>query len=68
MEGKMMAAKLAAALVDERIGTVLVFKHGVSALEATAALDKIAEVLDQDNCEAIMQFDPRSGWPAWYIP
>jgi hypothetical protein len=56
----------------KRLGTVLVFKPGVTKAEAEKALDKIASVIATDYYIApkppINEFNPDHGGPVWYVP
>lgn len=61
------APKFAAVLLGTRVGTVVVFKAGITHFEAEDALKKIADVLDEPHCSEISEFEP-PGWPVFYIP
>ena len=63
----------------DRIGTVIVFKEGVSPGEAAHALSSIKEFIDLDQRipsenewatinNLVEPFDPAWGFPVWYIP
>ena len=66
----------------KQLGTVLVFKAGVSKEAATAALKSIAPLLDdgyaaefdpvakkyQRRRFALHEFDNKYGGPVWYVP
>lgn len=66
-----------------QLGTVLVFKQGVSKAEAVEALKKIQSVLADDyhgryDAKAgkfvssalppVNEFNPEHGGPVWYVP
>ena len=65
----------------KRLGSVLVFKRGVSKKQAEVALRKIQDVLQEKShikydehdrpvrCSFVVnEFDERYGGPVWYIP
>ncbi len=56
----------------KRLGTVLVFKAGVTRAEVDAALAKLASVIDPDYYIAkkppVNEFNPDHGGPVWYVP
>lgn len=64
----------------KRLGTVLVFKPGVNAAKAAAALRKLDDVLADDYFLGghggrsdpatfkLNEFDDERGGPVWYVP
>lgn len=67
-------------MANERTGTVIVFKDGVSVDEAAHALSTIKNFIDfrmstidtgnewSNLQRMIREFDPEWGGPTWYIP
>lgn len=51
---------------EEKVGTVLTFKNGVTEEEAAIALEKLYDILDYEP--RIHSFDPKWGGPVWYVP
>jgi len=50
----------------DKLGTVLVFKEGVTHEQARASLEKINDVLGY--APKVNEFDSSWGGPVWYIP
>ena len=61
-----MAQRFDGCVEPEQVGAVLIFKTGVDEHEATAALEKLADVLQYEP--RVNTFNPRWGGPVWYIP
>jgi hypothetical protein len=57
---------------DNRVGSVIVFREGITPQEAEAALEKIKDVIDPNyyvgGKPPVHKFDDRYGGPVWYIP
>ena len=51
---------------DPKLGTVLIFKPGVTEEEAAAALESLENLLD--NSPSVNVFNANHGSPVWYIP
>lgn len=51
---------------NQQLGTVLVFRPGVTQKEAEEALKKLREVLQYEP--NLHSFNPEWGGPVWYIP
>ena len=52
--------------MDEQVGSVLVFKPGVSEEEARKALEALKDMLDYQP--SVNSFNPAWGGPVWYVP
>jgi len=55
-----------------RVGTVLVFKEGMTKEQAERLLTKIRDVIDDEyyvsGMPTVHEFDSKWGGPVWYIP
>lgn len=59
-------AKLAMALIGDRVGAVILFREGTTEEEARRALINVPCV-DAEEID-VHSFNPRLGYPVWYIP
>lgn len=54
----------------KQLGTLLVFRPGVTKEQVREALKGLEPLLDTDHCgrPQIRSFDPNDGHPVWYVP
>ena len=55
-----------------KVGAVIVFKDGTTEEQASDALEKLRDVLDENywnKCKlgTVQSFDPNYGGPVWYV-